>query len=295
MIEVNETPTALRAKEEYKKVSEADTEAQLLLANLDTQETSNRIPTVNVVEGFKIKAKNIVDAISSVKEEELPIMEVFYSLEGEGSFIGQPRVLARIGGCLIGCRGCDTPHSWGLKNSQILSIDELVDTIVRVAAGKTKVVAITGGEPAHYPKQVIALSKRLKSLGYWTWLETSGVTGNTFDLFQSVDFVSLDIKTPSSQVTLSQEALSFLKNTHVWRPSKHHTKAVITDMDDLLWIEREFPTLLNNYSNPLILTPAGGPKFSVEKMSTIVDMILGWNKGYSIRVIAQQHVLLKFR
>lgn len=244
---------------------------------------------------LKLQDKAFAEEIYEIAEEGkiYPIMEIFKTYEGEGSYIGEPRILIRFGGCLVGCIGCDTAKSWTLAYSGQTTLQGVMDEIESLNPSRTQVFSFTGGEPMHYPKQVMALNAELKNRypDCTTSLETSGVV---FDdqVVYSVDRLSIDIKTPSSGVTPTYEML-----VKIWKLSKTRgvqVKCVITDRHDLDWIEKNIDSFL--YSDtPLILTPAAGTDHSIERMQKIMDMILDWNKDYNIRVIPQIHVLLKFR
>lgn len=234
--------------------------------------------------------------IGAVPNSTLPILEIFRAVEGEGIHIGRPKVLVRVGGCAVACTGCDTPHSWTTKSSKLYDAcvpnSKLVRDILDECEGYTTHVSVTGGEPLHYPIQMQWLIKQLKNEGLNISMETSGNI-RCHDTLKLVDFVSFDIKTPSSGIHLTKENIEYLRQVHLLYDCQ--IKAIISDMGDLEWLESNFWTLLHSKTVPLILTPAAGPNYTVEKLKDIVDMITEWNKDYSIRMIAQQHVLLSLR
>jgi len=117
------------------------------------------------------------------------INEIFETLQGEGSFTGQPSIFIRLQGCPVGCSWCDTKHTWEVKeNLQIKITDLLAKTneteqwsslsVESIAAlfveqgYKAKHVVITGGEPCMY--DLTPLCSYLEELGYSTQIETSG-------------------------------------------------------------------------------------------------------------------------
>jgi organic radical activating enzyme len=264
-----------------------------------------RIPTVSlndivVQPEYKIKSRKIVDAIASVESNQIPIIEIFKSYEGEGLWIGQPPVLARVGGCKVGCVTCDTPHSWGLDDSTVLTIDAVYNQIIDVAGQFIDTIAITGGEPSHYPYQTAKLSTMLQNNGFTTWLETSGLLID-HEYFSFFDQISLDIKTPGSDVHMTQEQILKLIDWVKFDSSIHHKgkfqiKAIIDTAADWAWVERNFYPLLTDRSlPPIVLTPAAGKNYSIEHMRAIGDMLLEQVKEYNVRFIPQIHVLLKFR
>jgi organic radical activating enzyme len=253
------------------------------------------IPIV-VEQPVNFKTSKVMRKIQEVPENMLPVMEVFKTIEGEGTFVGVPRVLARVAGCGVGCSWCDTPHSWSMTPYPLVSVEDFVRTIVEKAGNQVKEVSITGGEPMHYPVQMMYVSRRLKSLGYKTSIETSGIIISE-EVFNQFDYVSLDVKTPSAHVPMEAGLLD--KLVHV---VLHHQgaqlKAVVEDEEDLAWIEANLMDVLrprNPGLRPLVITPcADNTKKAVpiEDLNDTIDMVLEWNKGYNIRVLAQQHKLV---
>ncbi|MGV3632213.1 MAG: 7-carboxy-7-deazaguanine synthase QueE [Bacteroidota bacterium] len=100
---------------------------------------------------------------------ELPVMEQFYTIQGEGKNSGRAAYFIRLAGCDVGCVWCDVKESWNAGEHPLVKIDELV---AQVKASGTDFVVITGGEPAMYDLTV--LTARLKSLRVEIAMETSG-------------------------------------------------------------------------------------------------------------------------
>jgi len=100
---------------------------------------------------------------------ELPVMEHFYTIQGEGFYSGRSAYFVRLAGCDVGCVWCDVKESWDVESHPILKLDELVNEISSTA---TNFVVITGGEPALY--NLTFLVTALKLNGIETAIETSG-------------------------------------------------------------------------------------------------------------------------
>jgi 7-carboxy-7-deazaguanine synthase len=100
---------------------------------------------------------------------ELPIMEHFYTIQGEGFYSGRAAYFVRLAGCDIGCVWCDVKDSWDAADHPILKIDEIIQII---KSHSTKFVVITGGEPALY--DLTSLIETLSFNGIETAIETSG-------------------------------------------------------------------------------------------------------------------------
>lgn len=100
---------------------------------------------------------------------ELPIMEEFYTLQGEGIQTGRAAYFVRLGGCDVACEWCDTKESW---NSNLFPPKKVDDMILRVMVTKAQSVVVTGGEPLNW--NLDYLCQKLKENNILTFLETSG-------------------------------------------------------------------------------------------------------------------------
>jgi len=79
---------------------------------------------------------------------KLPLMEEFYTIQGEGHNMGSAAYFIRIGGCDVGCHWCDTKPSWDATHFPPTSADEIAE---RASVFPAKTVVVTGGEPSLYP------------------------------------------------------------------------------------------------------------------------------------------------
>ena len=96
-------------------------------------------------------------------------MEDFYTIQGEGFYQGHAAYFIRLGGCDVGCTWCDVKESWDANAHPKVSVEEMVN---RAKASGTKLVVITGGEPAMY--DMTLLTKSLQQAGLQANIETSG-------------------------------------------------------------------------------------------------------------------------
>jgi organic radical activating enzyme len=99
----------------------------------------------------------------------LPVMEHFYTLQGEGFYQGQAAYFVRLGGCDVGCVWCDVKESWNRDNHPLVPIEDLVQNITDTPAS---IAVITGGEPLLH--DLTELTSQLKKQGIRTHIETSG-------------------------------------------------------------------------------------------------------------------------
>jgi len=125
--------------------------------------------------------------------EMLPLMEEFYTIQGEGYHKGTAAYFIRIGGCDVGCHWCDVKESWNAD----LHPPTLTEKIVDNALKYSNVVVVTGGEPLTW--DMTLLTQGLKSKGAQTHIETSGAYTLTGDW----DWICLSpkkVKLPTKQI-----------------------------------------------------------------------------------------------
>ena len=155
----------------------------------------------------------------------LRITEIFFSLQGESSFVGLPTVFIRLTGCPLRCVYCDTTYAF--TGGEWM---ELNDILLRVKETNTQHICVTGGEPLAQ-RHCAELLSLLCDEGYQVSLETSG----------SIDVAGvdvrvnriMDIKTPSS----GEESKNKYENIdHL--SSKDEVKFVLCNRDDYLWAKK---------------------------------------------------------
>lgn len=115
----------------------------------------------------------------------LPVMEVFYSVQGEGFNTGKAAWFIRIGGCDVGCHWCDVKEAWDASLHPLTSVDVILEM---AAPFPSKSVVITGGEPLMY--NLNPLCESLKKTGATIFLETSGA----FPVSGQFDWICLSPK-----------------------------------------------------------------------------------------------------
>ena len=109
------------------------------------------------------KTKELID-----QGKMLPLMEEFYTIQGEGSHTGTAAYFIRVGGCDVGCHWCDVKESWNAD----LHPPTLADVIVENAKKYAETVVITGGEPLMWSMDYI--THQLQKNNIKTHIETSG-------------------------------------------------------------------------------------------------------------------------
>ncbi len=114
----------------------------------------------------------------------LPVMEHFYTIQGEGAHTGKAAYFIRLGGCDVGCHWCDVKESWDPQRHPLLDVEQVAQS----AASQCKTIVLTGGEPLMWNLDV--LSSRLKELGCTIHIETSGA----YPMSGQLDWITLSPK-----------------------------------------------------------------------------------------------------
>lgn len=226
-----------------------------------------------------------------MKQDRQMINSIYRATEGEGIFVGRPQIFVRYQGCSIGCLNCDSKDTWEFGESFEMEMDQVLEKIYKAGFdGKIKNVSITGGDPLHpsHVPHVLALVKRLKEKKYYINIEAAG-TRVVSEIFDLVDFISFDLKTPSSGVTTPIKLISQLNSQF---QGKFQLKAVIENQTDFAYTLNVYNKLLNEekiLNFPWVLTPAynTNEEFPMNRFM----QILTWNEeaGGHFRVIGQQH------
>ena len=115
----------------------------------------------------------------------LPLMEEFYTIQGEGFHSGKAAYFIRLGGCDVGCHWCDVKESWNAELHPLTSANEIVKNAEKYPG---KAVVVTGGEPLIY--NLDYLTAELQKRGIKTFIETSGA----YPLSGSWDWICLSPK-----------------------------------------------------------------------------------------------------
>lgn len=100
----------------------------------------------------------------------LPLMEDFYTIQGEGFNTGQAAYFIRLGGCDMGCWWCDVKESWDASLHPLTLTDNIIENLLKYPA---RAVVVTGGEPVLYNLDYLCIE--LKKRNIKTFLETAGV------------------------------------------------------------------------------------------------------------------------
>ena len=192
----------------------------------------------------------------------LPLMEEFYTIQGEGYHTGTAAYFIRIGGCDVGCHWCDVKESWNAA----LHPPTHIDSIVANAKQYAKTIVITGGEPLTW--DMSALTMALKREDMKIHIETSGA----YPLSGIWDWICLSPKKNKLPTTSVYEAA-------------HELKVIIYNKHDFMFAEEQ--ALLVNENAILYLQPEWSKK---EEMTPIIVKYVMDNPRW--RISLQTHKYL---
>lgn len=221
----------------------------------------------------------------------LQMNSIYLATEGEGVHVGTPQVFVRFQGCAIGCLNCDSKDTWEFSKYFDMDLETVLQKISEQSSqGQIKRVSITGGDPLHplHVPGLLALVQELKARGYFINLEAAG-TRIVDEIFDLIDFISFDYKTPSTGVKTSTKLLKRLVEHY---PHRFQVKSVVQNQEDFLqaykawtWLTEQLP----EGEIPWCLTPAYnlGETFPKERF----ESVMRWNveHGAPFRVVGQQH------
>lgn len=185
---------------------------------------------------------------------QLPLMEEFYTIQGEGFNTGKAAYFIRVGGCDVGCHWCDVKESWDASLHPLTSADVIIENAAKCQA---RSVVVTGGEPCMYDLNY--LTNELKKKEVKTFLETSGA----YALTGSWDWICLSPKKTSEPLP------EVLKRAD-------ELKVIVYNKDDFKWAEQNAAKVIA--SCKLYLQPEWSKRNEI--MPLIVDYVMNnpkWN------------------
>ncbi len=194
---------------------------------------------------------------------QYPLMEEYYTIQGEGFNTGKAAYFLRLGGCDVGCVWCDVKESWDADKHSLISIDEMLKHVLKSGADK---VVITGGEPAMYDLQ--PLTDEFRKNNIQCFIETSGAYNLTGDW----DWICVSpkkFKAPLSEVLVRADEL----------------KVIVYNKSDFDWAEKHI-SLVSKDCNLFLQ-----PEFSVfdKIMPSIIDYV---KENVRWRISLQTHKVI---
>jgi organic radical activating enzyme len=194
-----------------------------------------------------------------------PIVETFHSLQGEGLWAGCSAFFIRLAGCDVGCRWCDTKHSWAVKPYPLLPVSVLV---AEAQQAQPQFVVITGGEPLMH--DLAPLTIALRTAGFRVHLETSGAHPLTGE-FDWITLSPKPFKPPLASIYSRADEL----------------KVVVAQSSDLVWAEQQQKLVPS--TTPKLLQPEWTTPSSCQLVTEYIKSHPYW------RLSLQTHKFLQIR
>jgi len=196
------------------------------------------------------------------KGEVLPLMEAFYTIQGEGFHKGKASYFIRIGGCDVGCHWCDVKESWDAQAHPLVSTEKIIGDALEYS----DTIVITGGEPLMW--DMTSLTKGLRNNNKKIHIETSGA----YELTGDWDWICLSPKKRKNPVG------------EIYKKA-NELKVIIYNTDDLKFAEQQAEK--TNSNAHLFLQPEWGNR---EKMMPVmVDYV---KKNPKWKISLQSHKYL---
>lgn len=188
------------------------------------------------------------ETIAPAPTVTFPVMEAFYTIQGEGFYQGKAAYFIRLGGCDVGCVWCDVKESWDASKHPMVSVSDIISD---ASAYPGRLAVVTGGEPLLHDCE--PLTTALHEAGFVTNIETSGSS----PLSGSWDWICLSpkkFKAPLPEVL----------------PYANELKVVIFNKSDFAWAEQH--AALVNSECKLFLQPEW------EKSQVVTPLIVEYIK-----------------
>lgn len=163
--------------------------------------------------------------------KQLPVMETFYTVQGEGAYAGAPAYFIRLAGCDVGCVWCDVKESWDADKHPLQTIESLAEAVARSGAA---ICVVTGGEPTMH--NLDELTRALRANGIRTHLETSGTQPLTGE-WDWITFSPKKFKAPLNE----------------YYQNSHELKVIINHVSDIPWSQEhanQMPSQTMFYMQP---------------------------------------------
>jgi 7-carboxy-7-deazaguanine synthase len=247
-----------------------------------------------------------------------PLVEMFWSVQGEGRFVGVPMAFVRTATCPIRCTYCDTPNSYtaparapvqGMQDEPnpvtALRAAELLGKLPAAAHVSPPRVSVTGGEPLVFPGFVRALGERLRPRGWRLHLETAALDPRALEhCVAEVDHLSADYKLPETLPSSSSGPSGSFGAEHVQccavaarRGATVDVKIVLTPAVADASLAAALADLLPLRSSVLLVlqpvTPFGREREPLSPEALQRHVAAAQRAGFELRVLPQVHRLLQ--
>jgi organic radical activating enzyme len=214
---------------------------------------------------------------------KVPIVEIFYSIQGEGKFAGRLSVFVRVGGCNLRCpsfstHGCDSFYAVDKKyrsSWKMMNIVEIIDEIKKYPKAD---IVLTGGEPTLYYKKLYPIVEKFKNIT----IETNTTIDIDFDKYPKYKDVTfaMSVKLSNSGEKYEDRVKKEIINKIATNAKNSFFKFVIDkNLND------EIEDITQNLTNDIYCMPLGNSRKELSKNAPFVfDFCLKYNYYYSDRI-----------
>jgi 7-carboxy-7-deazaguanine synthase len=220
----------------------------------------------------------------------LPIVELFHSIQGEGTRTGEPSTFIRLAGCNLRCTWCDTPYSWtseGVKAAVHTQLDELADQVTERA------VVLTGGEPMLHRRRLKPFIAELRERGIEHVTVETNATIFDPELLLDVDLWSLSPKLPGSGEVADTDVIGrYLRGAR----DRTQLKFVIVEEGDLDAMWNLLERVGEELPGPVLLQPDGTRSDYDRVLRVLAEQVMtddglwrGVPRRSLVRVMSQVH------
>ncbi|HLD50446.1 MAG TPA: 7-carboxy-7-deazaguanine synthase QueE [bacterium] len=226
------------------------------------------------------------------------ISEIFSSLQGEGTRLGERHLFIRFEECNIHCQYCDELDKQGTE----MSLEAVMETVLKLEkeSGPHSFVSLTGGEPLIYLAFLKPLIKKLKSRGFKIYLETSGILPRALEeVVEDCDVIAMDLKPASvtGERGFLEEHRQFLK---IAQSRETFAKMVLSkqidsvEFDELIELVRETAP-----ATPVVLQPLSA-EIEGHEDPELMKLLAGLQNRAgrvleNVRIVPRLHKILKIR
>lgn len=212
-----------------------------------------------------------------IKDVRVPVCEVFYSIQGEGIYVGSPCIFVRFSGCNLRCEWCDTKYAWDTEKAHLMDVK---DVYVEVEKFCCKRLVFTGGEPTLYDEFMFQF---IKNHHFLYFLETNG----TIFPEKSISFFHHVAISPKMEHIKEDVIKKIIEKNH-----NVEFKFIVENEKEI----DKFVELAENLSLtdfPLVFQPLFEDNVDyIERTKKITDYILKMRVNFDVRVLMQQHKII---
>ena len=220
----------------------------------------------------------------------LPIVELFHSIQGEGTRTGEPSTFIRLAGCNLRCAWCDTPYSWNREGVKAATATTLADVAAQVTE---RAVVLTGGEPMLHRRRLKPFIELLRERGVEHVTVETNATIFEPELLLDVDLWSLSPKLPGSGEVADVDVIGrYLRAA----PDRTQLKFVIVEEGDLEAMWQLLERVGEELPGAVLVQPDGTRSDYDAVLRVLADQVMrddglwrGVPRRSLVRVMSQVH------